>query len=288
MNQQPTPEEVGVSLADGISLKRFRPRIVLLLLVGGALAGVRLSHLGQSPRLWLFWSTLVVTVGGLNGALYWRLRLFDGSAFDETEAVGRVRRRWRALEAGSVWLLVLCGVASFVFLSPDRIGTLVLTTGCLAVSIPWLGIQITDPGGSVLKPATFRLSLAVVALVSLAGLAWVETGTNALDWVIRFAHLGAFGLWLGGACWHNFIVRPILDACPAATDSLKGQARRFRRHVPVVIVVLFATGGYQVARLVGSAVVPTLWSPIGYLVGTKLFVLLSLTVLVVVTLRRAA
>jgi len=93
-------------------------------------------------------------------------------------------------------------------------------------------------------------------------------------------------LWVGGASWHNFIVLPTLRTHPDAADEIKAVAHRFRRHLPVVIAVFLATGVYQAIRFLGYSVSALVGTPAGRLVAVKFAVLVVLTGLVAINLRR--
>jgi len=132
-----------------------------------------------------------------------------------------------------------------------------------------------------------RYGSFVAAVIGLLVLAWHETGSGTIDWVVRLVHLGAVALWLGGATWHNSVVAPTIRSNPDLGSALRAQARRFRRHLPVVIVAIFLTGTHQTVRLFGPALEPLLTTPLGQVVVGKLLLLAVLTGLVLVTLLRA-
>jgi hypothetical protein len=92
-----------------------------------------------------------------------------------------------------------------------------------------------------------------VVLGSLGAIAWTDTGGRLFDWALRLGHLGAFALWDGGAVWYNFVVLPTVHARPETKSDISVQARRFRRHLPIVILTLVGTGSYQAVRLLGPA-----------------------------------
>jgi len=260
------------------------PRVVLALLLGGSFAGVWLAHWGDPPLYRAFRWLAALSGGVLGGGLYWRLACFDGDALGD-DGGPTVRRRWRRLEAAAAVALGLWGVAALatgVVAFGDGPGSLTLAVGSL-LSLPlWVGVATTDGDGR-----RVRYVLLLAALVSLVGVAWLETGGAPVPWLVRIAHLGAFALWIGGATWHNGVVLPTMRSHPAAAGALKGQARRFRRHLPVVIPVLLVTGGYQALGLVGPSPSSLLGSTIGHLIGFKLLVVTVLTALVAVRVARS-
>ncbi|KAA9404270.1 hypothetical protein ACNO8S_18235 (plasmid) [Haloarcula sp. KBTZ06] len=153
-------------------------------------------------------------------------------------------------------------------------------------AISLLGIRRIADGSPTRRAVSVRSTLLLASLVSLTGFAWVETGTTLVDWGVRLAHVGAFSLWFGGAMWHNFVVLPTVRSRPDAGEALKPQAHAFRRHLPVVISVVFVTGVYQTAGLIGLSALALLASPIGHLVAVKLLVLAVLTAMVAASFKR--
>lgn len=261
------------------------PRVVLALLLGGSFAGVWLAHWDVTPLTRAFWWLAVLSGGVLAGGLYWRLACFDGDALDGAGGP-TVRRRWRRLEAAAVVALGLWGIvalATGVVGFADGPGSLALAVGSLLSPLFWGGVATAGVDGR----RRVRSALFLVVLVALAGFAWLETGSGALPWLFRIAHLGAFALWIGGATWHNGVVLPTMRSHPATADALKRQARRFRRHLPVVIPTLLVTGGYQTLGLVGLSPSSLFGSTVGHLIGFKLFVVTVLTALVAVRVGRS-
>jgi hypothetical protein len=257
------------------SARGLQPRVVLGLLLGGSLAGIWIAHVGSHLRSRIVTWVFVVSLGVLVGGLYWRIALFDGDAFEDDAHCQYVRDRWERIEAGAVWGAVLSGIASLGFgmgNDPSGIGTLVHGSGLACASALWIGLRwYTDT--SIRRKLELRSGLLFVALVSVGGFAWLETGTSFLDWIVQVAHVGAFSLWIGGATWHNFVVLPTMRTRPNAAKSVKSQARSFRRYLPAVIVLLVVTGLYQTDRLVGFTSPTLLGSWVGHLIVFKLFVL---------------
>ncbi len=276
-------------LRRGLPAKGIQPRAVLGLLFGGSFAGTWLTHVTDSPVNRAVTWLLVVSVGLLVGGLYWRVALFDRDEFEHSEYCRYVGDRWERIEAAAVWGVFLSGIAYLaldVRDGPSGIGGATLASGLVCAVALWVAIRWpTD--ASPRRQTALRTGLLVLASVSLAGFAWLETGTSPLDWIVRVAHVGAFSLWVGGAVWHNLVVLPAVRARPAAAGPVKSQARRFRRHLPAIIVLLVASGAYQTDRLVGLAPSALLGSWVGHLIAFKLLVLTVLSGLVAVNYRRA-
>lgn len=270
--------------------KGVQPRIVFVLLLGASFAGIWLSHAGEEPLLRGVWWLVVVSLGALSGGLYWRVALFERSAFEADSARQWVESRWSTLEAIGVWLFVLGGAVILrtngLDLSLD-FGVVLLTTGIVLSPFLWVGIRWRDTADASGRMGTLRTLLLGLLVMSLGGFAWVETGTGVVDWAVRFGHVCAFALWVGGALWHNVLVLPAVRS-GRATAALKGQARRFRRHLLVVIPLILLTGAYQAVQLIGITPSLLLDSLLGRLIGFKLLVLVALTGLVVVNVKKAS
>lgn len=283
-------ENSGISvLGRTIRIQGLKPRAVLVLLLGASLAGIWIANTAN-PLLFrvLSWLTLV-TVGVLVGGLYWRLVLFDRSEFAGDDTYRTVKHRWQRIETIAALGFALAGGVYLWFAvrdGPLGIGHGALGIGVISVLVLWVCIRWLADAQSARWTVSVRATLLLAALASLAGLAWLETGTTLLDWGVRLAHVGAVSLWLGGAIWHNFVVLPSVRSSPEAGKAMKPQARAFRRHLPVVIPVVFVTGVYQTIGLIGLSVPALLGSPLGHLIGFKLFVLGVLTAFVAAAFKR--
>lgn len=272
------------------SPRGLQPRVVLVLLLGAALGGAWLTHLGEPPAARLLSWTTAVTTGALAGGAYWRLALFDADAFDRAEHRRAVRQRWRRLETALVWAAALSGVAYLLAGTTNpapAFGRPALAAGTLASLACWYSHRRLGDARTGNRSRALRTGIFAGTLAAVAGFAWLETATTALDWGVRLGHLAALALWLGGAVWHNFVVLPTVRARPDAAVAVKSQAQAFRRHLPVVIAALLATGGYQTGRLVGYSVNALTGTTVGHLISGKLLVLAVLTGLVAVNVRKS-
>ncbi|EMA27818.1 hypothetical protein [Haloarcula japonica] len=272
-----------------VPVQVLKPRIVLGLLLGGSLAGIWVANLAAPVLVRVFkWATLA-TLGVLVGGLYWRLALFDRSEFAEDDTYRAVTHRWQRIKTIAVVGFVLSGLVHLgLGVRDGQFGTgrVALGIGIISGLVLWVGIRGIADGSLTRRTVSVRSTLLLASLVSLAGFAWLETGTTLVDWGVRLAHVGAFSLWFGGAIWHNFVVLPTVRSRPDAGEALKPQAHAFRRHLPVAISVVFVTGIYQTAGLIGLSAPALLASPIGLLVGTKLLVLAVLTAMVAASFKR--
>lgn len=272
-----------------VSPKGLQPRVVFSLLLVGSAAGIWLSRWGDSIVVRGFWWLLVVALGSLCGGLYWRLVLFDESDFEQDDTVRAVKERWRRVKAVAVLTLLFSGIGSVATGAVGRplvVGELTLGIGISLLSLLWVVLGRYSGNERPRTVIYLRWLFFAVVLGSLAAFVWTETGGRLFEWIVRAGHIGSFALWIGGANWHNFVILPTLRTHPDAADEIKAGARRFRRHLPVVITVFLATGIYQAARLLGYSVAALVGTAAGRLVAVKFAVLAILTGLVAVNLRR--
>lgn len=267
----------------------FQPRFVLLLLLAGAFAGIWVTHRSQSIAARLISWTVVVATGALAGGTYWKLLLFNASAFDRSATRQWVRSRWRRLETVLVWTATVAGFAYLyrgIGAPTADFGSLVLGIGALVTVASWASLNGLSATGVEGKTNRWRGGIFAGSVVSITGFALLETGLANPAWVVRLGHVSAVALWVGGAVWHNFVVLPTVRRYPEAAPAMKSQARGFRRHLPIVIVVLLGTGTYQTVSLAGYSVTFLVEAPIGHVVSFKLLVLTTLTALVATNLKR--
>ncbi|CQH63858.1 uncharacterized protein HHUB_4208 (plasmid) [Halobacterium hubeiense] len=274
---------------NGATPRGLQPRVVLALVLVAALGGAWLTHRGQPLATKLLpWAT-AVTTGALAGGVYWRLVLFDADAFDRAEHRRAVRARWRRLETALVWAVTLSSGAYLVAGTTAPVpgfGRPVVVAGTVAVVACWYGHRRFGDARTNHRKRALRAGVFTGSVAVIAGFAWLETATTTLDWVVRLGHVAALAVWLGGAVWHNFVVLPTIRAHPDAAAAVKSQAHAFRRHLPVVIVVLFATGVYQTGRLVGYSMTALTGTTVGHVVTGKLVVLAALTGLVAINVKK--
>jgi uncharacterized membrane protein len=170
--------------------------------------------------------------------------------------------------------------------SPNT-GEVSIGVGIALTPLLWITLSRYSRNEPAGLSTALRWILFVVVLGLLGSIAWIDTGGGLLNWVIRVGHLGAFALWVGGATWHKFVVLPTVRARPETKSDISAQARRFRRHLPIVILTLLGTGIYQAVRLLGPSVSGLFDTLAGNIVIFKEIILTGLTGLVLATLRRA-
>lgn len=290
MSERHWSDELRSAIGHRLAVRHLKPRLVFVLLVAGAFAGIWVAHYGDPVGVRVLWWSIIVTGGVLAGGLYWRLALFDATAFDDSEALQEVRDLWRRIETAAVWTLLVGGI---VGLSLGEwglgagVGAVVLSVGLLYPAVLWLGMVRARARNERDRVRALRAVLFLVSLTMLAGFARVETGTGIVRWLVRFAHVSSFALWIGGAAWHNVIVVPSLSERTSVADVLKTQTRAFRRHLPIVVALILATGLFQAVQVIGTALPPLYGTQVGQLVLFKLLVFAVLTSMIVNGFRRA-
>jgi len=135
-----------------------------------------------------------------------------------------------------------------------------------------------------------RLAAAILALLLLYALVQaafdviLAQGVQPLPLLVRWLHLGAFGLWFGGAVWNIFISVPAareivsLQVVVAASQQLE----RFRVAVRLLLPTLIITGAWQAYRYIGWNLSALTASSFGLLILFKL-ALIGLLIVVFLT-----
>lgn len=221
----------------------FLPKVAFTLISLASLAGAVFTGLGfglDAPALGLRWFALW-TLALAGGFLAWRLIYLRENERDlAAEAVRELtttalRRADRVARVVGV-LLVAAAVGS---LAVSYLGYLPLVRNLIVGGMLALGILMMV-GVTHRVPAMTAIAIAAT-LVALWAL--VDAGT---DWhgLIRFAHLTAFTLWLGGALWNIAVAMPSGRAHPEITAVLAGarQLDRFRWVVRFALPTIILTG----------------------------------------------
>lgn len=249
------------------------PRVALTVISLASLVGVYLTLRAQGMPPWLVvprWAGLV-GLGILAGGTMWWSR-FVVPRDTQPAAVARLAaaqaRHYRPLMAGGLVAALAGGGVWAAWVGPVAaargwVGLWLLVIGLYGGLVAATLALSSLPDGEAL--AARRQALAVLwsatALLVAMGLldAALTFGTWWPAWVLRPLHLGAFGLWLGGAVWNIFV------AVPAARDELAfatvaasaTQLERFRKRVRVFLPLLLATGLAQAAAYAG-------WNPLAW------------------------
>jgi hypothetical protein len=262
-----------------------RPRLILVLLLVASAVGVHLTWLSISAPLiipgasWLAIIGLGIVLGNNLLRIIYRVQYPD-----EKPPVWLSRRWDRIDQVGSI-----AGISGLVvrFLTvPPNSGAghkfLIGIVVVLLVIFSGLQYGLDD---ELREHLSWNQHLMVgIAAIGICGLAWGDIAMQQkteIALVIRILHLGAVSIWIGAAVWHNGLVVPALAR--EEDTQLRPIIRRFQRFIPLLVLAVFATGVYQAILWLGTRISTYLQTSIGHLIGLKLALLLSVTVLIVIT-----
>lgn len=221
----------------------FLPKIAFTLITLASLAGAVLTGTMAGltgPALVIRWLSLW-SVGLAGGFGVWRafymrdfdpaagrtaVRALNASALEKARPVSRV-----------LAVIALLGVAgplttNYLSFQPALQWTLVVLQVALAAT---LFATVTSREAAL---ATAALSLAIII-----GWSYADAGLGASG-AIRFAHLTAFSLWLGGAVWNIWVAMPAGRHHPNVDAVIAGahQLDRFRWVVRFALPTIIITG----------------------------------------------
>lgn len=253
----------------------LKPRIVLVLLLVASGAGRWLTSRGQGTGLRSFvaeWGVLVglaVLVGGVG----WWLFLWPQDGTPTSRCDEFVKRRLGLTLLIGAGIFAVASILSFVNTPTETAFVRIVVS---AAAGTFVLRTVSD------KESSQYLYTGIIVL-GVAGLVTTVTGNVfdpiSIDALVRFGHLLAFVVWLGGALWHNIIIIAAIHRFPQAKTALKSQSEGFRPVVFAIIGILFLTGLYQAATLVGTSLSTYTGTIYGALVLLKVATLTILTLL---------
>lgn len=253
----------------------LKPRIVLALLLVASGAGRWLTARGQGTGIggflaeWAVLGGIAVLVGGVG----WWLSLWSQGETSESRCNEFVEHRFR--------LMLLLGAAMFASASVLSYVSTPTETALARVIVS--AAAVTFVLGASRDDVISRYLYTGVIGLGVAGLATTVAGNVfdpfSIDALVRFGHLLAFVVWLGGALWHNAIIVAAIRRFPQAKTALKAQSEGFRPAVLTIIGVLFLTGLYQATTLLGTSISTYTNTTFGALVLMKVATLTILTFL---------
>lgn len=258
----------------------LKPRIVLTLLGVASFVGVFLTwaSTGAWPVTPLASWVAIVSLGTLltNGFLWlWYTRETD-------KRPERVVRRWYRI--GYVASTAAVAGLSLRFL-PVTNGVpagISLVVGGFAGTVTLGGLTVLkrwSPHGEITRWVV-RTGV-VLACSGLVTIAWADVGMDggAVGAVaVRALHLVAVAFWIGGAVWHNGVVVPAMRS--DSHTGIQPVVKRFRRGVPLLIIVALLTGLHQATTWLGWALSTYLTTTVGMFIALKLTILGILVILV--------
>lgn len=269
----PVAGETDDSLLGRYVNRYLLPRVALTVIGLASLIGVYLTLRMQGVPLWLVlprWSGLV-GLGILAGGTMWWSR-FVVPRDTQPAAVARLAvaqaRHYRPLAAGALVTALMGGGAWAAWMGPVAatrgwLGLWLLVIALHGTLVAATLALLSRPDREALEARRQALAVLVAAIALLITMAVLDAaltfGAYWPAWTLRVLHLGAFGLWLGGAVWNIFV------AVPAARDELAfatvaasaTQLERFRKRVRIFLPLLLVSGFAQAAAYAG-------WNPLAW------------------------
>lgn len=263
------------------------PKVALTVITFASLMGTWLTMTTHAAGSWLQviprWLHLI-SFAFLAGGYMWKALFSRPAAKRGQQAAfaalaAAQNRRFRRLSR-LVVLLVAGGVVwDAVRFGGWGVGWLawagLLLGGGLVLAVGWDAYRRRDDdapfAGRPLAGAILSL-LLIYALVQAAFDVSLAQGGQPFPLLLRWIHLGAFGLWFGGAVWNIFI------AVPAAREvvsfqvviAASQQLERFRVAVRMILPALLLTGLLQAYRYTGLNLSALTASTFGLLILGKI------------------
>lgn len=221
----------------------FLPKVAFALITLASLAGATVtgSLAGLTPfEIAARWVSLWA-VGLAGGFAVWRvfyLRDVDPEAeqgaVDALNATALRRATFVGRMLAPVVLLGAIGPLATPYLTPQPL----LRWGLVAALVALAACLLAGVGNRLASHAVWVLSLATVVVW-----AYADAGAGWEGWV-RFAHLSAFTLWLGGAVWNIWVAMPAGRQHPNVDAVVAGahQLDRFRWVVRFALPTIIVTG----------------------------------------------
>lgn len=269
--------------------KYVLPKVALVVITLASLIGTWLTMSTHNAYAWTQvvprWLHLITFATLAGGSMWKALFVQPGESLSHHEpfarfASGEFRRFRRVAQivlpiflAGAVWdALRFSGWGAGWIAWADL--ALAAAIAAVAGADAYLGAR-PDPFA---ERRLARTALALFVLDALAQAALDVVLTQGWSWLPLFArwlHIGAFGLWFGGALWNIFIAVPAareIVSLPVVVSASQ-QLERFRVAVRMILPTLIVTGAIQAYRYVGLNPAALAASIVGYLILAKLALL---------------
>lgn len=266
--------------------KYVLPKVALTVIAISSFAGTWLTMSTHGAGSWLpvlsRWLHLVA-LGLLAGGYMWKGLIAQPAhrpaqtayvnAFVNAEFARFRRFAWVALA-----VYVAGGLVDLIRFSGLGVGWPVWVGAALLVAVVMVVLHelyTRRPDDPLAERPEARLVMTLLLLDALFQAAFDVTLSQGGAWwplLVRWLHLAAFCLWIGGATWNIFIAVPAARqtiAIPVVVAAGR-QLERFRVAVRLILPALIATGLIQAFRYVGLSPDALLYSPIGRLVLVKI------------------
>ena len=295
-----TTESIPTSLLPSTQTKLLDkyvlPKVALTIITLSSLVGVGLTmtlhNAGDPLSIVTRWLHLF-TLGILAGGYMWKGALARPAAeperkparANEVKAFASAQfYRFRRVAAVALPIFAITAVYDLIRFSQLGAGWPIWLDAMLLAIIVMLTLYelyIRRPGEPFAEQPMANLLMVLLVVHTLFQATYdVTLSQGGAFWplIVRWAHLAAFGLWLGGAFWNIFI------AVPAARQTLTVQVvvaagrqlERFRVVVRIFLPTLIITGFIQAYRYVGLSPEALFFSPIGRVILLKIGLVLAL------------
>lgn len=268
------------------------PKVALTVIAISSLVGTWLTMSTHGMGEWLpvltRWLHLV-SFGLLAGGYMWK-GLFIQPAHRPAQSayvaafVTAQFARFRRLAWVVLGVYFITGLLDLVRFSSLGVGWPIWLGAALMVSIVMVTMHelyLRRPDNPFAERPEARLLLGLLLIDALFQATFDVTLSQGGAWwplLVRWLHLAAFGLWIGGATWNIFITVPAARqtiAIPVVVAAGR-QLERFRVAVRIILPTLIVTGFIQAYRYVGFSLDALLYSPIGHLILIKIGLVLVL------------
>lgn len=297
---QPVPQEHHVISADTavpatknqLLDKYALPKVALTVIAISSLVGTWLTMTTHGAGAWSSvlprWLHLV-SFGLLAGGYMWK-GLFTQPAHRPAQSayvaafVRAQFARFRRLAWVVLGVYFVTGLFDLVRFSEMGVGWPIWLGAALMVAITLVvmhELYLRRPDDPFAERPEARLVLGLLVIDALFQAIFDVALSQGGAWwplLVRWLHLTAFGLWIGGAVWNIFITVPAARqtiAIPVVVAAGR-QLERFRVVVRMILPALIVTGLIQAYRYVGFSLDALLYSSIGHVILIKIGLVLVL------------
>ena len=287
------PADTAVPATKNQLLDKYAlPKVALTVIAISSLVGTWLTMTTHGAGAWSSvlprWLHLV-SFGLLAGGYMWK-GLFTQPAHRPAQSayvaafVRAQFARFRRLAWVVLGVYFVTGLFDLVRFSEMGVGWPIWLGAALMVAIALVvmhELYLRRPDDPFAERPEARLVLGLLVIdARLQGRSVVTLSQGGAWWplLVRWLHLTAFGLWIGGAVWNIFITVPAARqtiAIPVVVAAGR-QLERFRVVVRMILPTLIITGFIQAYRYVGFSLDALLYSSIGHVILIKIGLVLVL------------
>lgn len=287
------PADTAVPATKNQLLDKYAlPKVALTVIAISSLVGTWLTMTTHGAGAWSSvlprWLHLV-SFGLLAGGYMWK-GLFTQPAHRPAQSayvaafVRAQFARFRRLAWVVLGVYFVTGLFDLVRFSEMGVGWPIWLGAALMVAIALVvmhELYLRRPDDPFAERPEARLVLGLLVIDALFQAIFdVTLSQGGALWplLVRWLHLTAFGLWIGGAVWNIFITVPAARqtiAIPVVVAAGR-QLERFRVVVRMILPTLIVTGLIQAYRYVGFSLDALLYSSIGHVILIKIGLVLVL------------